>query len=105
MRLGSKTFMSDQQNINVKISDEMMRGAYSNMMLVSHSKEEFILDFLNIFPLQKQGLVTSRIIVSPGHLKRLSAAIADNLAKYETQFGKIEEAGPVSDKEIGFKIQ
>lgn len=94
-----------EQNINVKINDEVLKGSYANMMMVSHTKEEFILDFLNIFPAQKQGVVTARVITSPGHLKRLAAAIAENLSKYESQFGKIEEAKPIQENEIGFRQQ
>ncbi|NDA65000.1 MAG: DUF3467 domain-containing protein, partial [Chitinophagia bacterium] len=35
--------------------------------------------------------VKSRIILTPQHAKRLMNAIKDNLHKYESQFGKIEE--------------
>lgn len=86
--------MSDQQ-INVKITDETLKGSYSNQMVVSHTKEEFVLDFMNIafFPPPGQGVVTAKIITNPAHFKRMVAAMADNLKKYEEQFGKIEEAG------------
>ncbi|MGE5392623.1 MAG: DUF3467 domain-containing protein [Candidatus Saccharibacteria bacterium] len=94
-----------EQNINVKIDDAALKGVYSNMMMVSHTREEFILDFLNIYPAQKQGVVVSRVITSPEHLKRLVAALTENMQKYENQFGKIEETSPVDSKEIGFRTQ
>jgi len=90
-----------QQNINIKISDEMLKGSYANMMLVQHNREEFILDFMNIIP--PNGVVSARVITSPGHIKRIVAALADNLKKYEAQFGKIEEAKAPTSQEIGFK--
>jgi len=93
--------MADPQNppkgMNVKIGDEELKGRYSNLVRVSHTREEFILDFINMVP--PQGAVTARIIMSPGHLKRLIRALDHNLKLYEGNFGSIEEAteppGPV----------
>jgi hypothetical protein len=93
--------MSQPQNnqLQIKVDDAVLRGAYANGMQVQHTKEEFVLDFLNVFP--PTGTLQARIVVSPAHLKRIVAALAENLAKYETNFGKIEAAeGP---GEIGFK--
>ena len=97
--------MADQQRqIQIKITDEVLKGAAANMMAVSHSKEEFVLDFMNIYPAQGQGIVTSRVIVTPGHAKRIMTALKENVEKYEKQFGKIEEAS-APDQEIGFKAE
>ena len=38
------------------------------------------------------GTVTARVIVSPGHMKRILAALADNISKYEKTFGTIQTA-------------
>jgi len=78
--------------INIKISDELLAGKYSNMMQVAHTKEEFILDFFNVLP--PQGIATARIITSPGHLKRIIIALQENLGKYEEQFGPVNAAEP-----------
>jgi len=93
---------NNQPKIQIKIPDEVMKGFHANMMSVAHSKEEFVLDFLNIYPWQRSGIVGSRVILTPGHLKRLLSALKENLAKYEKQFGQIEEAKSPSP-EIGFK--
>lgn len=90
------------QNINIKISDDVLKGQYANMMMITHTKEEFVLDFMNVVP--PQGIVTSRIITSPGHMKRIIAAMSENLKNYETNFGSITEAS-TPDKEFGFKTQ
>ncbi|MEO8065453.1 MAG: DUF3467 domain-containing protein [Candidatus Doudnabacteria bacterium] len=99
------------QNINIKIPDDVLKGSYANNMFVSHSKEEFVLDFINLafFPPPGQGIATAKVITSPGHFKRMAAAINDNLKKYEEQFGKIEEQKPQaggqtssSDRPFGF---
>jgi hypothetical protein len=90
-----------QQQINVKIDDTVLKGHYANNMQVAFSGEEFILDFMNLFP--PQGIINARVFVSPGHMKRMVAVLADTLKKYETQFGTIQEAKAPSTGEIGFK--
>lgn len=93
--------MSNQQT-EIKIQDNFPGGEYANAMQVSHNKEEFILTFLNILP--PSGRVAGKIITNPGHMKRMVAALKENLEKYETQFGKIEEAmAPEKNNEMGFK--
>lgn len=89
------------RQIQVKASDEVLKGVYSTNMQVAHGKEEFILDFMNLFP--PQATLVSRIIVSPPHFKRMVKALVDNLKKYEERFGKVEIAEQ-ENKEIGFKI-
>ena len=78
------------QQIQVKIDDTTLRGIYSNMMQVAHTPEEFVLDFMNI--IGGAGVVASRVLVSPAHMKRIVAALQDNLSKYETQFGRLPPA-------------
>ena len=76
--------------VNVKIEDEELKGRYSNLLRIAHTREEFILDFINMVP--PQGIVTSRIVTSPGHLKRIIKALSENLVRYEKAFGPITEA-------------
>jgi hypothetical protein len=47
------------------------------------------------------GTVTARVIVSPGHMKRVLEALRDNIAKYEKSFGTIQIAEEPAGK-IGF---
>jgi len=76
--------------LNIKISDDELKGRYANLVRVTHTREEFILDFINMVP--PQGAVTARVITSPGHLKRLVKALATNLEHYEKAHGPIPEA-------------
>ena len=91
------------QQINIKIDDQTLKGVNANAMGISHSKEEFVLDFMNIYPWQKVGVVTARVITSPGHMKRIYKALEDNIKKYEDKFGKIEVAQAPQSGDIGFK--
>ncbi len=79
------------QNIEIKAKDDVLEGKYANIANLAHTKEEFILDFMSVFP--PQGVLASRVIVSPAHFKRMIKAMQDSLYKYESQFGKIEDSG------------
>jgi hypothetical protein len=77
-------------SVSIKIADEELKGRYSNLLRITHTREEFILDFINLVP--PQGVVCARIVTSPGHMKRIVRALAGNLARYEEAYGAIEEA-------------
>ena len=38
-----------QQQIKIRAKDEQLKGVYSNLMQILHTKEEFILDFFSRF--------------------------------------------------------
>ncbi|MBN1694043.1 DUF3467 domain-containing protein [candidate division WOR-3 bacterium] len=78
------------QEIKVRFPEKLMGGSYANHMIVLHTKEEFIMDFIMASP--PAGSVTARVITSPGHMKRIINALQDNVNKYEDKFGKIKEA-------------
>ena len=75
------------QQIQIITGDEMARGRYSNNMAVSHSQEEFIIEWLLNSPSGTH--LVSRVIVSPGHMRRVIDALSDNLNKYESRFGSV----------------
>lgn len=88
-----------EQQIQLKANDETLKGHYSNMLMVSHTKEEVIMDFFTVTA--QGGQLVSRIFTSPGHAKRVLNALADNLKKYEGQFGAVTES-PAPAKDFGF---
>lgn len=85
-----------QQQINIQSDPQTATGVYSNLMMVSHRKEEFVLDYLFVQPTRgPQGQVAnlrSRIITSPEHARRILKALEENVARYEKAFGPIEES-------------
>ena len=94
--------MTEQKpQIQIKASDEKLRGEYSNVMQILHTKEEFVLDFLNIFP--PTGTLNARVIVSPGHFKRMLKAMEENLKRYEDSNGKVAESEAPKNP-IGFQV-
>ena len=89
------------QEVKVTIPEQFKAGAYSNLMFVKHTREEFILDFIMVSP--PEGAVSARVIMSPGHMKRTISALQENVKKYEDKFGKIKEAKePIGKRGLGF---
>ena len=81
-----------KQEIAIKMPDTVAGGVYANNVLITHSKEEFIMTFMMVVP--PKGIVTSRVIMSPGHVKRFINALHVNMKKYESDIGTIEAATP-----------
>ncbi len=75
--------------INLELKPEVAKGTYSNLAIISHSHSEFIIDFATTLPGMAKPEISSRIIMTPEHAKRLMNAIFDNISKYEAQFGVI----------------
>ena len=67
------------------------QGAYSNLVLINHNDNEFVLDFAYLQPGAPRARVRSRVISSPRHTKRLLRALEFNVRRYEERFGKIDE--------------
>ncbi|MDR1952698.1 MAG: DUF3467 domain-containing protein [Elusimicrobiota bacterium] len=81
-----------KKDIKIEIDEQTGNGVYSNLAVISHTDGEFIFDFIFIQPQFGKAKVRSRIIASPAHAKRMLAALKDNIARYEAQFGEIKEA-------------
>ncbi len=93
--------MSNQPHeIKVKIADETLRASYANTLLVAHTAEEFVLDF--ILSLPPQAVCNARVIIHPGHLKRVIVALQQNLALYEAKHGVVAATPDPGQGGIGF---
>lgn len=90
------------QNLKLNINPDVAEGCYSNLVVVSHNPTEIILDFAQMLPGIDGAMVRKRIIMNPVHAKRLLAALADNMKKYEQQFGSIIE--PKADGTVPYDI-
>ena len=84
------------QQMAIQADPAISLGVYANLMMVSHRKEEFILDFLFVPPQQQAGgqsaALRSRVITTPEHARRIVRALQENLQRYEASFGAISEA-------------
>ena len=80
------------QQIQINTGDEMSRGRYSNLMLVTHSSDEFIIDWLLNSP--NGPHLVSRIILSPSNVKKTIDALTINLKQDEDKFGAVKIIDP-----------
>lgn len=76
--------------INIELKEDIAQGTYSNLVVITHSVSEFILDFVRIVPGINKAQVKSRVILTPEHAKRFMAALEDNIVKYESLHGPIK---------------
>ena len=79
----------NKNQLQIELKEEIARGTYANLAILTHSTSEFIIDFVNVMPGLPKAGVQSRIIMTPEHAKRLLFALQDNVAKYEKNFGPI----------------
>lgn len=91
--------MAEKREVKVKISDDILMGRYANYMRVTHTAEEFVLEFANIVP--PTGSVVAKVFISPGHLKRIIKALQENFGKYVSKHKEPEEAKE-PEREVGF---
>jgi hypothetical protein len=80
----------DPNQINIELGEDVADGVYSNLAIITHSNAEFVIDFARMMPGVPKARVKSRIILTPHHAKRLLAALADNVSKFEQVHGEIE---------------
>ena len=84
----------NEPSLQIELSEVIAEGVYTNLVMIAHNPEEFVLDFIRVLPGVPKARVKSRVVVTPGHAKRLLAALADNVSKYEALYGEIGEAHP-----------
>ena len=91
------------QPIEVGLNEREAEGIYANLVFITHSQAEVILDFARTLPGLPKARVFARIIMTPQHAKGLLGALEQNLRNYESNFGPIKLAGePPKGKELGF---
>lgn len=99
---GEKTPEQQGQQIQIEIDETTAQGVYCNLAMIGHSETEFILDFIFIQPQAPKAKVRARVVTSPQHIKRLLAALDENIKKYEQKFGEIKSPQQETNRQIGF---
>lgn len=80
--------------LQIQVDDDIANGVYSNLVMITHTETEFLVDFVFVQPQQSRAKVRSRVILSPKQAKRLLNALGQNLQNYENKFGLIEPSPP-----------
>ncbi len=78
------------KELKLEIDKDTAKGQYTNMALIAHTKDEFILDFAFAYPGQSP-IVNSRVITNPQHALAFLRSLEENISRYESKFGKIKE--------------
>lgn len=87
---------NNQNQINIELPEDIAEGEYANLAIITHSNQEFVIDFVRMAPGLPKAKVKSRIILTPQHAKRLTAALAENVRKFEQMHGEIKEFDQVA---------
>lgn len=70
------------QPLNISIPPKMFGGVWANFAVVAHSEFEFTIDFVRVDPNRAQGIVTSRVNLSPLFVTQLLEALQTNWDQY-----------------------
>lgn len=74
-----------------------LEAVYSNFALITHSPSELVFDFARALPNVPKARVYARVLMTPLNAKLLLRALADNLQKFEAQFGEIAVPSHLAD--------
>jgi len=77
-----------QVRISIDLPKEL-KPVYANLAFINYTPAEMVLDFGLVLPRTPRGSLTARVIMSPMHAKLLHAALGQNIANFERQFGEI----------------
>lgn len=103
--LNSTNTMTHEQQVQIKATEDALKGEYVNYTQISHTENEVTLDFISmiapngIFPANAN--LKQRVIVSPAHFKSMIVAMGNVLRVHEEKFGAIK-ASEASVTPIGF---
>jgi Protein of unknown function (DUF3467) len=97
----SEAGKQQEQQVQIKADEKDLLGQYSNLVMIHHNAEEFTLNFIYVFPTVPQGKLVGSVIIHPAHAKRLVRALAENIDRYEAQFGPIRQ-DPTPQPSVGF---
>ena len=76
-----------KEETEVTFQDKLKGGVYANKVVVTHTKEEFVIDFM--MATSATCAVTSRVIITPAHMKRIVTQLHDDVVKYQAEFERI----------------
>lgn len=82
---------ANPNQLNIEITEEVAEGEYANLVIITHSHAEFVVDFVNVMPGTPKSKVKSRIILTPQHTKRFMKALTENVQRFEAANGPIRD--------------
>ncbi len=86
---------SNSGQLQIELKEDIARGTYANLAIITHSSSEFIVDFVCVLPGMSKAGVQSRVVMAPEHAKRFLRALQENIDKFERSFGAIRMPGEI----------
>ncbi len=85
--------------INIELPPDL-EAIYTNFAVISHTPSEVIVDFVRLLPGNPHARVQTRVLMTPMNAKLLLNALAENLERFESQFGPIviPQGGNIADQ-------
>lgn len=80
-----------------------LRTEYANLVRISHSPNEVLLEFARFLPGDGNPVVISKVVMTPLAAKMMLKVLGDNLQRFEGTFGEIKLDGPDSLAETLFR--
>ncbi len=77
---------NNPSQVQVKASDEDLKGRFTNAANVFHADDHFGIDFFYAAP--PVGQLLARLLLTPGHAKALRDALDAQLKQFEKQSGQ-----------------
>lgn len=89
----------------LEVPDDLS-AVYVNVVRISHSPAELVMDFAHLLPGTPSSQVKTRLVMSPIGAKLFSLALGENLARYEASFGPINVPGnsPLANELFGSRL-
>ena len=90
-----------KKQIQLRIPEDVLKGRYANIVQINTTREEFIIDFGLVNAQQGNGIINDRIVMNPGHAKRMIEVLQRVMEHYEKAHGTVSPSE--TPKEIGFQ--
>lgn len=76
------------------ITPPELKAEYANLVRISHSPAEVVLEFAPILTGDANPAVVAKLVMTPLGVKMLQHVLGDSLTRYERTFGEIKLPGP-----------
>lgn len=77
-----------QEKLQILADPNQLKPGFCNYTNSNFTYEFWILDFIHNF--NNQGILVSRLAITPSHMKNLAKLFNDQVAQYEAKFGEIK---------------
>lgn len=71
--------MAKKKDIQIRCSEQMINGVYSNFSIVSKGSDEVVVDFVYLQPGETHGEIRSRVVMAKSMVRRLIAKLSQQL--------------------------